>query len=554
MRKFLIAAVLLTPAVAFALDYSDISSRYSDAPFLRPEAVAISMLTRMSVIGGNPDGTFAAHRTLNRAEFTKIAMLSHPDISVSPSDADDCFPDVRRDDWFSRFVCLAKNREVVTGNPDGTFRPARPVNVAEAITIQVRVWGLPLPQFIRAPDNWYDPYYIAARTIGIEPDAFGSPAHPLTRGEMARLAASFIASMNDDLENYHRAELGLPAISSSSSSAAVSSAQSSSASSQLSSSSQSSSSSSASYAPGFPSRSQFLVAGERSLPVASATFFANLEPMFVQRAEVKLENAIEGIDSMYIVDRDGVELGQISLDKVFDSTEKTWRGTLLNNYRIEKAEQKVIGVVVRMKPREQGGTSEELVEVDTFRLTMEGEWSTDTTTTGTDIGPFPQHQTAMGRITSVRNAQESQAILPLGSTQLASFTVTGSAVSGASLKVEHLEFQVTKSSFVNISNWELGIPDSTERMSCSFNSGTSIVSCSSLPDSLGTLGTLASSRTFRLFGDVSLASGATDKNLQISLNLAGNLSTNGAIRWTDGTGHFNWVELEQPLAKSTIWK
>jgi hypothetical protein len=171
-----------------------------------------------------------------------------------------------------------------------------------------------------------------------------------------------------------------------------------------------------------------------------------------------------------------------------------------------------------------------------------------------NVLPYPKHQTAMGRITGVQNAMSSSSeALPLGpNNTLAAFRISGSAVEGASLRIEHLEFQISKSSSVNISNWRLTIPDSSDSWSCT--TSDSIVSCSNIPASLGTLGMNQSSRVFRLLGDVTLSPGYTDKNLQISLNQAGGVDQIGAVRWTDESGHFNWVELDSPLARSTNFK
>lgn len=563
MRKLpFLSLLIIIPASVAALDYTDVSGRYADAPFNVPESVAISLLTNRGVVSGNPDGTFAANGTLNRAEFLKIALLSNPDVTVEPSNAEDCFPDVRKNDWFSRFVCHSKAAGIIKGYPDGFFHPDRSVNYAEALKILAVVFGYETAPALDEP--WYMPYARAAQKrgtalpIGLAFDGL------LTRGQMARLASAFIAEINSDLQNYRRAERGLPPAdqySASSSSSSVSDAHASSSGAQNSSAITSGQASSASQdslsSPSalydFPARSRFLIAGERSQPIASAMFFANLEPMIVRRAEVKLENKIDGIDGMYVVAADGTELGQIVLDKIFDPSEKTWRGALTGNYRIEKGEQKAIGVVVRIKVRNQGGVSEVMVEVDSLKLTVVGEWSADTIVSGTDGGPYSKHQTAMGRITSVVNAQESDGILPLGpGQQLASFTIAGSAVENVELKIENLFFQVNKAMFVNVNNWQLGIAGTNERAHCSFNLDDSAVSCSILSDSIGTLG--GGTRTFRLFGDVFLAPDATAKNMQISLNRAGSTETLGAVRWTDQSGHFNWVELEEPLARGTMWK
>ena len=134
-RTFSTALVLLIPATVLALDYHDATPRYKDAPFTRSESAGISVLTNLGVVSGYPDGSFHPERTLNRAEFTKIALLSRGTIVVSSSDASNCFPDVKADQWFSRYVCLAKTRGVVKGYPDRKFHPERSVNYLEALKI-----------------------------------------------------------------------------------------------------------------------------------------------------------------------------------------------------------------------------------------------------------------------------------------------------------------------------------------------------------------------------------------------------------------------------------
>ena len=76
MRRVLIAALVIIPGIALALDFSDATARYKDAPFPKAETAGISLLTNAGALQGNPDGTFAPRRTLNRAEFLKIALLS----------------------------------------------------------------------------------------------------------------------------------------------------------------------------------------------------------------------------------------------------------------------------------------------------------------------------------------------------------------------------------------------------------------------------------------------------------------------------------------------
>jgi hypothetical protein len=62
--------------------------------------------------------------------MTKIVMAAAYVIDPDSTEYQNCFPDVS-DERFATFVCLAQDRGVVQGYPDGSFQPARSVLVAE---------------------------------------------------------------------------------------------------------------------------------------------------------------------------------------------------------------------------------------------------------------------------------------------------------------------------------------------------------------------------------------------------------------------------------------
>ena len=191
MRRILIALTLLVPFAAFALDYSDRSEDYFDAPFKTSEAAGISLLTNLGVVEGYPDGRFRPNRNLNRAEFLKIAYLSAPEKSIGQPNHK-CFPDVQLDAWFSMYVCQAKEDAVVQGYPDGFFHPERNVNYAEGVKILVELYGysvlMPFYEEGAVP-QWFDPYFYEAEHKNVLLTQDVSPGEFLTRSQMARLAA-----------------------------------------------------------------------------------------------------------------------------------------------------------------------------------------------------------------------------------------------------------------------------------------------------------------------------------------------------------------------------
>jgi len=221
MKRFLLTVFLFfAPMTALALDYTDRSTEYADAPFPQAEAVAINVLTNLGIVQGNPDGTFAAERTLTRAEFLALALRALPDVATL--DASSCFPDVQADAWFAGFVCGAKNAGFVQGFLDGLFHPERPVLYAEAVKILDGTFNFSVP----APspgEAWYEPFMQVSSSLDLTLPMDVNPTAPLLRGQMARLLSRFIADSEGSLQEYDAAEQGqLPAISSSSSSEGIS--------------------------------------------------------------------------------------------------------------------------------------------------------------------------------------------------------------------------------------------------------------------------------------------------------------------------------------------
>ncbi len=102
---------------------------------------AIMDLTASGIITGYPDGTFQPERPINRAEFFKILLKA-----LRPNDElmeRFCFPDVDRQ-WFAGAVCRARSLGWVEGYPDGRFRPGQGLRKEEGIKIVVSTLGKPL--------------------------------------------------------------------------------------------------------------------------------------------------------------------------------------------------------------------------------------------------------------------------------------------------------------------------------------------------------------------------------------------------------------------------
>lgn len=116
-------------------------------PFLdvRPKdkyATAIAAMKERGIIQGYPDGTFRSAQTVARAELLKM-LLDAKGLSPIGREFSACFKDVFNQ-WFAPYACVAKREGWIKGYPDGTFQPGKTVTRAEAVTMAARILGLSL--------------------------------------------------------------------------------------------------------------------------------------------------------------------------------------------------------------------------------------------------------------------------------------------------------------------------------------------------------------------------------------------------------------------------
>ncbi|MDA1208991.1 MAG: S-layer homology domain-containing protein [bacterium] len=175
------------------------ASIYSDVPDGHMYQDPVETLSKTGVIGGNPDGTFAPDRAVNRAELLKMLYLAKgktPDQSSVR-----CFQDVPPNAWFEKYVCDAAVNRYVNGYPDGSFKPGQEVNRVEAIKMITNIFGIEVAEisdsdrdvinFVDVSTSaWYTKYLYAAFSkhmlpiVGQEGPRF-YPDEPLLRGESA---------------------------------------------------------------------------------------------------------------------------------------------------------------------------------------------------------------------------------------------------------------------------------------------------------------------------------------------------------------------------------
>ncbi|HLD32809.1 MAG TPA: S-layer homology domain-containing protein, partial [Candidatus Peribacteraceae bacterium] len=182
MHRMLWSALLLIvlSGSAEAVTLQDIANH--------PYRDSIQELVSRGIVQGYADGTFKPNMPINRAEFLKILMLAVFGEEVFNVTSTACFFDFGTQvQWYYPHACTAKDLGIVGGYPDGTFRGESTVNLVEALKMSIEAWEIPLPQYVRAPDHWYDPYIDVAATKGVFATIPLVPDFPLTRGEAAEL-------------------------------------------------------------------------------------------------------------------------------------------------------------------------------------------------------------------------------------------------------------------------------------------------------------------------------------------------------------------------------
>lgn len=162
---------------------------------------AIKALHNLGVVGGYSDDTFKPDKVINRAEM--LAMLTNAvDADFSEGVYKDCFADVR-DDWFSVFVCYAKDSGWVAGYDNGRFLPMEPATKAESLVALFRAFDyqvcdevLEQPYQDVSVDEWLAPFACAAkRDYLFTSDEVFAPGYQLTRADLVQLLYNVMSKL-----------------------------------------------------------------------------------------------------------------------------------------------------------------------------------------------------------------------------------------------------------------------------------------------------------------------------------------------------------------------
>ncbi|MFH1218719.1 MAG: S-layer homology domain-containing protein [Candidatus Peregrinibacteria bacterium] len=205
MKKFtppflILLALIISAAVIYSINPQTLRTSTLSDIGTHQYKNAIEFISSRNIVQGYPDGTFKPDQTINRAELLKIILESKLTEEYLNSFADtDCFVDVPAGEWFTKYVCAAKEKEIIKGYADGTFKPAQAVNFAEALKILTNAYDLNIAE---GTTVWYEPIVNNASGINIIPQDTIAFDQPLTRAQMAEMITRMIKHNENTLDEY----------------------------------------------------------------------------------------------------------------------------------------------------------------------------------------------------------------------------------------------------------------------------------------------------------------------------------------------------------------
>lgn len=132
----LIAATLLIP-IFLSINLSTVSAdTFTDVHEGNAYFVAISYLKEKNIIEGYEDGSFKPKNKISRAEALKMLTLASGVFKYSPKEAEKApFKDTPLKEWYTKYLAAAKEKKIIDGYKDGSFKPENNINLSETLKI-----------------------------------------------------------------------------------------------------------------------------------------------------------------------------------------------------------------------------------------------------------------------------------------------------------------------------------------------------------------------------------------------------------------------------------
>lgn len=169
---------------------------FTDISVSHPNYDAIFLLKNEGVLEGYPDGSFKPDQQINRVEALKLIMEIADLTSGQVAAAE--FSDTEKNAWYSGYLNRAVFKEIVSGYPDGSFKPSQTVNLVEFLKMLINSERFDLsvlnlnqiPYADAIPGQWYFKYLVFAKKhtlVDIDNQNKVYPDQPITRAKAAEI-------------------------------------------------------------------------------------------------------------------------------------------------------------------------------------------------------------------------------------------------------------------------------------------------------------------------------------------------------------------------------
>ena len=197
---FLSSVVALVSALpAYSQNFTDVTGYWAEQ--------YVSALAQRQIIGGFPDNTFKPNAPITRAQFAAIVVRA---FNLPLAGGSSTFVDVPANYWAAPAIRAVSNSGLVTGFPDGSFRPEERITRGQALIVLTKALGnkaTPNPAALdryadkQAVPDWALDSTSRAANAGIIvnfPNAnVIAPNNIATRGEVAALMYQTLFRMGD---------------------------------------------------------------------------------------------------------------------------------------------------------------------------------------------------------------------------------------------------------------------------------------------------------------------------------------------------------------------
>jgi thiol-disulfide isomerase/thioredoxin len=201
MKNFFFALLFAVSIVPVANAQVETSAElFTDVSVEHEFFDAIEYVKDNGFVQGYVDGSYQPETAINRYDFVKILIEARMDAeAIANCDiAENAFPDVPQDQWFSPYVCMARSSGVVNGYGDGTFRGQENITLAESAKVLLEAFDIDTSA--NAGTQWYEEYVATAAEMNLIANIGNDINYNITRGDMAEMIYQLAVSMYSDEE------------------------------------------------------------------------------------------------------------------------------------------------------------------------------------------------------------------------------------------------------------------------------------------------------------------------------------------------------------------